>query len=130
MKTFAAVLFAMLATAGIAFAHGTAGGGAVMSGAPVMSPIGGSALTPVTAGFPVIAPIAPDRTITTDRRRFHWRPALQSYVYGACRPLAYLPLPLWAFENQNLVPYWSCGAAFVQTPGGLSQDWLMPAFTW
>lgn len=130
MKTFAAVLCAMLATGGIAFAHGTAGGGAVMSGGPVVTPIGGSAITPVTTRFPVFAPIEPARTITTDRRRLHWRPVIRSYEYGQCRPLAYLPLPLWMFENQNVIPYWGCGAAFVQTPDGLTQAWLMPAFMW
>jgi hypothetical protein len=130
MKTFAAVLCAILATGGIAFAHGTAGGGAVMSGGPVMTPVGGPVITPVTAGFPVIAPIAPARTITTDRRRLHWRTTAISYANSQCRPLAYLLLPLWVLENQNATPYWSCGAAFVPTPGGLGQDWLMPAFMW
>lgn len=121
MKTFAAVLCAMLATAGIALAHGSAGGGAVMSGGPVM-------MTPV-ATLPVFAPMARERAMT-DRHRVRWRPVFRSYAYGGCRPLAYLPLPLWSFDNFAAAPDWSCGTAFVGGPNGLTPAWLMPAFMW
>jgi hypothetical protein len=125
MKTFAAVLCAILATGGIAFAHGTAGGGAVMSGGPVTTQI----------AMPVMLPSTHFGQPNNNRRRpkppttensapvgLVWEPKI-------CRPPQYLFTPDGVVQLSG--PY-SCGINddFVATLTGPPPLWLMPAFMW
>lgn len=121
MKTIAAVVCALLATAGVALGHGTGGGGAVMSpvGMPVMTPIA----FPVSRDFP---------STTPDRRH---KPPVTGYVPlgiwqpAICRPPQFLFTP-WGVRQLSIA--YPCGINdnFVESVTGPVPFWLPAPFMW
>lgn len=147
MKTFAAVLFALLATGGIALAHGTGGGGTA-AGGPVMSPVSMPVFSPIMpigvgsspqGGFPVFTPERPAPLATEDTHRHHKPPVVSQemgpfFVWDPriCRPPQWLFTPDGAVE---LADGYSCGLsgitdAFAPAAYGLRPVWLPAAFLW
>ncbi len=126
MKTFAAVICALLATAGVAFAHGSAAGGPVMLG-------GGSS---IRSGLPVFSAVRPASSVTDDNDRRHRKPVTSPNVWPMyvwdpkiCRPPQYLLTPEGVLALNGAYP---CGLndGFVPSAYGSAPFWLAPAFMW
>lgn len=126
MKTFAAVICALLATAGVAVAHGSAAGAPVMVG-------GGSSLR---SGFPAFSPVRPASPVAVSDYRRHRKPVTYPSVYTPyvwdpqiCRPPQFLFSPFGMIGLNGAYP---CGiddnfASSVYWP---IPFWLPPAFAW
>lgn len=130
MKTYAVVLGALLASAGPAFAHGGAGGGAPVmlpgGGPPVTSqvvPIGQSGMTPVTV--PWTRDFPSSRVSTADRKRERHENQYVGSDYAICNPRIRPATPIQVYEVKGGPPV--CGQDVVTQNGML---WLPPAFVW